>query len=210
MNLLSVFQTKNDKFYAGFEQAADNNLKAAKELVNLFKNYNGLQKSKQHVDDLEHKGDEICHDIYRELDRSFITPIDREDITALVKSLDDVIDLIHASIEYLDTYGVQKPTPVALSFAEVILESAKIIQTVIPKLRKRNTFSLVRDSVTQLHQLENKADKLLHTGLRGLFKNPKDPIEVIKWEKIYQTMEEVTDKCEDIADVLRSIITKYA
>lgn len=210
MNLLGVFKSRGDKFYASFEEASENNYKAALLLEKLCKVFKDPQKIAEQIHTLEHEGDQISHHIYKEINSVFVTPIDREDIIALTQSLDDVIDLIYASASSIVTYNVKKITPVAHEFSEIITTSTKLVAEVLPKLRHRRTFREVHKAIIEINRLENKADDLLKKSLTGLFKNPKDPIDVIRWHNIYSIMEDTTDKTEDIANVLQNLITKYA
>lgn len=210
MQITSLIAPANNKFYEWFEEAAENNYKAAKELEKLCEHFKNPQEISKKIHRLENVGDEICHKIYDELHKSFITPIDREDINSLVRAIDDVVDLIDACANNLDTYNIKKVTPSAVKFAKIITQSTKEVHIVIPALRKRKDFSQITKAIVEINKLENEADILLQTSLKSLFKNPKKAIEIIKWHNIYETMERVTDKCEDISDVLRRLITKYA
>ena len=210
MNLLSVFQSKGDKFYKWFEEASENNLKAAGLLEELCKNFKNPEKIAVQIHDLEHNGDQISHQIYNEINRVFVTPIDREDILSLTGSLDDVIDLIHASASKIVTYNVKKITLVAKEFSEIIVSSTRVVAQTLPRLRHKKGFSQVSKAIVSLNELENEADDLLRKGLAELFKNHKNPIDVIRWRDIYEIMEDTTDKTEEIAHVLQNLITKYA
>lgn len=208
MNLLNIFQSKGDKFYNLYEAAAENNVKAAHELVKLCRNHKS-QDIITNIHDLEHQNDKLVHQIYEELISVFVTPWDREDMISLTSALDDVTDLIHETSDYLVSYNLKTISPIAHDFAGIILSSTKIVAQVLPKLRKRHTFNKINKDIVEINKLENDADELLHKGLKELFKRPKDPLDVIRWRDIYQTMEEVTDKVEDIGDVLRNLVAKY-
>ena len=210
MNLLGMFQSKSDKFYKWFEEASENNLKAAELLEKLCKNFKDPKKIATQIHGLEHNGDQISHQIHNEINRVFVTPLDREDILSLTASLDDVIDLIHASTSKIVTYNVKRITPVAKEFSEIIVSSTKIVAKTLPKIRHRKGFSQVSKAIISLNELENEADDLLKKGLAELFKNPKSAIDVIRWRDIYEIMEDTTDKTEEIAHVLQNLITKYA
>lgn len=210
MNLLGIFQSRGDKFYKWFEEASENNYKAALLLEKLCKNFKNPKKISEQIHDLEHEGDKISHQIHSEINSVFITPLDREDIIRLTGTLDDVIDLIHASASKIVTYNVKKVSPSARQFSEIIVSSTKVVVQTLPKLRHRRTFTQVHKSIIEINKLENKADDLLRKSLAELFKNPKNPIDVIRWRDIYEIMEDVTDKTEEIAHVLQNLITKYA
>lgn len=210
MNLLGIFQSKGDKFYAAFEEASNNNHKAAQLLDKLCKNLKSATNLSKQIQELEQKGDQISHNIYSHINSTFVTPMDREDIIMLTQSLDDVVDLIHASASTIIVYNVKKITPATHEFSEIITASTKKVADILPKLRHRRTFSEVHQAIVEINRLENKADDLLRKSLTELFKNPKDPIEVIRWRDIYGVMEHITDKAEDIANVLQNLVTKYA
>lgn len=210
MNLLDIFQSRGDKFYRWFEEASENNYRAAQLLENLCKNFKGSKKISNQIHDLEHEGDQISHNIYKELNSVFVTPLDREDIVALTSALDDVIDLIHASASSMVTHNVKNITPAARDFSKIITESTKFVVQALPKLRSRRTFPQVHKIIIEINRLENEADDLLRKSLTELFKNPKNAIDVIRWVNIYEIMEDTTDRAEDIANVLQNLITKYA
>lgn len=209
MKFIKFFQN-NDEFYPLFEQAVSNNFLAAKELNKLCKEFKDPQKSAKKIHELEHKGDALCHDIFAQLNKSFITPIDREDIIALTNAIDDVIDLIHSSADDINNYYIKKPTSICIKMTENIVLSTQVVKNILPKIQKRKTFSEVIQGVREINQLETQADELLKEGIQSLFKKPKSAVDIIKWQSIYQTMEDVTDKCEDIADVLNGLVVKYA
>ncbi|MDO8577235.1 MAG: DUF47 family protein [Candidatus Daviesbacteria bacterium] len=210
MNLLGIFQSRGDKFYRWFEEASENNHKAALLLDKLCTSFKNPEKISEQIKNLEQKGDEISHTIYSEINRTFVTPLDREDIIMLTQSLDDVVDLIDTSASTITIYNVKKITPVAQEFCEIITASTKLVNEILPKLRHRRTFSQVHKAIVEINRLENKADDLLKTSLTKLFKNPKDPIDVIRWRDIYGYLEHITDKTEDIANILQNLVTKYA
>lgn len=210
MNVLGIFQSKGDKFYRWFEEASTNNHKAAQLLKKLCKDFKDPEKITKQIQNLEQDGDQISHTIYSEINKTFVTPLDREDIIILTQSLDDVADLIYLSASTISVYNVKKITPAAHEFSEIIVDSTKLVAEILPKLRHRRSFPQVHKAIIEINRLENKADDLLKKSLTGLFKNPKNPIDVIRWRDIYATMEDITDKTEDIANVLQNLVTKYA
>lgn len=210
MNLLGMFQSKGDKFYKWFEEASENNYKAALLLEKMCKNFKDPEKIAKQIYDLEHGGDQISHSVHKEINSVFITPLDREDITALADALDDVIDLIQTSASTIVTYNVKTITSIAKQLAEKIVSSTKVVMETLPKLRRRRSFSQIHKAIIEINRLENEADDLLKNGLSELFKKPKNPIDVIRWRDIYGIMEDTTDKTEDISHVLQNLVTKYA
>ena len=200
----------NGDFFGRFEDAAQNNVNAAKLLDQLCHDFSNAEATVKQLHDLEHKGDEITHDIYNALNKVFMPPLDREDIIAMTRALDDVIDFIDEAADAMCLYNVQAPTPIATSLAAVIVACTESVAKQLPKLRQRRTMRDIEEGVIELHGLENKADTLLREGVKELFHTSHDPVQVIAWSRIYETMERVTDKCEDIADVLRGLVIKHA
>ena len=201
---------KNDDFFGRFEEAAQNNLEAARLLDRLFADFTDPAHRVEQLHELEHKGDEIAHDVYRKLNTVFMPPLDREDIIALTRALDDVMDHIYEAADAMCIYNIVAPTPVARALATVIVACAEQVAKQIPNLRNRRAMRQIEAGVIELHRLENEADRLLREGVVELFHHPHEATEVIAWSRIYETMERVTDKCEDIADVLRGLVIKHA
>jgi len=201
---------KNDDFFGRFEEAARNNLEAARLLDRLFTDFTDSTARVEELHQLEHKGDEIAHHVYQKLNTVFMPPLDREDIIALTGALDDVMDHIHEAADAMCIYNIQTPTPVARALATVIVACAEQVAKQIPNLRNRRAMRQIEPGVIELHRLENQADRLLREGVVELFHHPHDATEVIAWSRIYETMERITDKCEDIADVLRGLVIKHA
>lgn len=193
-----------------FDGAAQNNVNAARLLDQLCHDFSNVEAKVKDLHDLEHRGDEITHDIYKALNKVFMPPLDREDIIAITRALDDVIDNIYGAADAMCVYNIQAPTPIAASLAAVIVAGTESVAKELPKLRQRRTMRDIEEGVIELHRLENKADALLREGVKELFHTPHDPVQVIAWSRIYETMERVTDKCEDIADVLRGLVIKHA
>ena len=209
MNLLSIFQTNSGKFYRLFEEAADNNVAAAKELVAVCKNPKESAKIAKRIHKLEHKGDEISHLLYEELHRIFVPPIDREDIIALTRSLDDVVDLIYASAARIEIYNIKTVDKTTSQLAKIVHDSAVLVADALPHFRSRKGFSAVNKAGIEINKKENEADVLLKEGLHGLFMGKKDAKKIIAAKDIYEIMEQATNALEDIADVLQGLTTKY-
>lgn len=201
---------RNTDFFSRFEEAAQNNIEAARMLQEFCRDFTSAEEKVGRMHDLEHKGDEITHGVYEALNRTFMPPLDREDIIAIATALDNVMDHIYAAADAMCIYNIQAPTPVACSLVTVIVECTRQLGVQLPKLRNRSSMRQLEEGVIEIHRLENEADMLLREGVKDLFHRQHDPIQVIAWSRIYETLERVTDECEEIADVLRGLVIKHA
>jgi len=198
-------------FYNLFEQDTSNLVAAAEILVDLFDNYENVEAKTRQLKDLEHKGDTITHDIIQRLHRTFVTPIDREDITLLANSLDDVMDLIEAAGRTTHLYGIAQPTERARQLARIVARVTHKLNEAMPCLRRHDQFPRIIKQCVEINTLENEADDVQHTALAELFEVCHlNACEVIKWREIYEHLENATDRGEDVANVLEGIVLKYA
>jgi len=202
---------KEIKFYDLFEKAAENLLKAAKELAELFKNYENVKIRVKQISELEHRGDMITHSIMEKLHSTFVTPIDREDIALLTNKLDDMLDLIEAAASTMILYSVLQPTDCSQHVADIIVDMAERLCKAMPMLRRKKLMKQVLVECVELNRLENEADQHFREAITELFtaENP-DPIYIIKWREIYEILETATDRAEDVANTLEGIVLKYA
>jgi hypothetical protein len=201
---------RNSDFFDWFEEAAQNNIQAAELLDKLCGDFTNVEGAAVQLHDLEHRGDGIVHSIYKKLNNVFMPPLDREDIIAIASALDDVMDFIYKAADAMSLYNIRQPTEVASRLSTVIVACTRAVAKQLPNLRQRRAMARIEEGVIEIHRLENQADALLREGVKDLFHRPHDPTEVIAWSRIYETMEQVTDKCEDIADVLRGLVIKHA
>jgi predicted phosphate transport protein (TIGR00153 family) len=196
------------RFFDLFEQQSQHILHAADLLHDLVHNFTDARVKLHAIKEVEHQGDQITHEVVRRLNTTFITPLDREDIHALASRLDDVLDYIEAAAERLVVYRIKEPTAACRAMAQVIVEIARATDRAIRSLRAMDPG--FHEQAVEVNRLENSADNLLRDSLAELFEQQADPIEVIKWKEIYETMEIVTDRCEDVANVIEGIILKMA
>ncbi len=215
MSLNSIFQyfvPKDKKFFPLFEQAGNNLIDMAKLLIENV-NTTDVEVRKElcrKIEDLEHKGDNITHQIHLELGKNFITPFDREDIHTLASSLDDVADFIHGASNRMDLYKVTKATEPMIEIAALILEATEHVSKAIHELRDLKNIRNITDSCVRINSVENKADYIFDKAVADLFEYEKDAITLIKHKEVLSAMEDATDKCEDVANVLESILVKNA
>jgi len=201
---------RETKFYDLFEQSAVNLVAAAERLVDLFDNYEDVEAKARRMKDLEHEGDIITHRIMQNLHRTFITPIDREDIALLANTLDDVMDFIEAAGRTAFLYNVAQPTERARELAAIILKVTCKLNEVMPMLRRHDQFNKILEQCVEINRLENEADDVHHAALAELFHNTGDVRDIIKWREIYEHMESATDRGEDVANVLEAVVLKHA
>ena len=199
------------EFYDMFEQETANLVTAAEKLVDLFDNYKDVEAKAKELKEFEHRGDVITHEIVARLHRTFVTPIDREDITLLLQSLDDVMDFIEAAGRTAYLYNIAQPTERARELARIVLKMARKLNEVISRLRRRDQFPWILKQCVEINTLENEADDVQHAALAELFEVCHlDACEVIKWREIYEHLENATDRGEDVANVLEGIVLKHA
>jgi len=201
---------RETKFFDLFESSAQNMVDIADALKDMVCSWGDIEKSIEHITDLEHKGDSITHEIVAQLHRTFVTPFDREDMATLAERMDDVTDLIHASADAMYIYKIKEPTERSKELANIIVQAAKEVAKAVPSLRQKSEMKKVLESCVELNRLENKADKAYRSALGELFEDSKDITHIIKWREIYEHMESATDRCEDVANVLEGVALKHA
>ncbi|MEI8204788.1 MAG: DUF47 family protein [Bacteroidota bacterium] len=213
MGLNRIFQIlvpKDKKFIPLFVQGAENLVDASLLLKEAFVETDLDKRSEKvrRIKDLEHKGDEITHTIFNELNRNFITPFDREDIQHLTSSLDDVLDLIDGAARRIMLYKLSSFSKEFISFADLIIQCAEQIKIAIIELDNLKHPENIKKACILINSYENDADDLYHQSISGLFDTETDPILLIKKRDILNVLEGATDKAEDVSDVLKSIIVK--
>jgi uncharacterized protein len=201
------------RFFDLFNRSAENVLEGARLLDDLLQNYVDIERKARHLKDIEHTGDEITHEVFGALNRTFVTPIDRDDISNLASSLDDVIDWIEEVGRRIYLYHVDEPTPIARQFSRVILEQSEQIARAVPLLENRRDANPLQRAIEEIHRLENEADDLLAQAIAHLYDGVTEVPQLIKamrWNDLYQLLEDTTDKCENVAVVLSNIALKNA
>lgn len=215
MSLNSIFQyfvPKDKKFFPLFEQAGSNLIDMAK-LLKESVHTSDLQLRRNNsklLEDLEHKGDNLTHQIHLELGKNFITPFDREDIHALASSLDDVADFIHGASNRMELYKVIETSEPMKEISSLILEATEHVAKALFELKDLKNIRNITDSCVRINSVENKADYIFDKAVAELFEFEKDAINLIKYKEVLSAMEDATDKCEDVANVLESILVKNA
>lgn len=203
---------KNKIFYELFEDVASKVHEMGiklKEMVNE-PDFDKRSSISSQIEDLEHKNDDNTHKIFTELGRNFITPFDREDIHYLASSLDDIADYIYASAKKISFYNVNPNDTGIQKMADLVLQGTIEIKKAVFGLRDMKNLREMTEAMVKVNSIENQADDIFDMSIERLFQMENDFKEVIKKREIYQVMESATDKCEDAANVIESIIIKYA
>jgi hypothetical protein len=205
---------ENRRFYDMIEAAGDNMAEAVRALDDLITNFTDVEKKLEHLHDLEHRGDQITHDMMNELNRTFITPFDREDIAFLARRIDDIVDFAWAAAVRFQAYSIDQVTPTTVEFSKLVLRQSEIIHKGLALLRNRQAMRGILEMSTEVHALENQADVVLRKALAHRFNSGPHTIESLilgmKWSEIYGILEKATDRAEDIADTLQAITLKYS
>lgn len=195
-------------FFLLLEKESKTVLEGADALLDLLTNYHQLEEERKKIKEIEHAGDDVVHEIYHRLNRTFVTPMDHEDISKLASHYDDVLDLIYAVVNRLYLFKIKEPTPPMVQFAELIVKAVTEIDSAISNIRKVDQEKIDKKCI-EVDSLENLADVLLNESVASLFDH-YSTIEVIKLKEIYEFLEAITDKCEDVAYVIRDIVIKRA
>lgn len=204
------FLPREQIFFGLFEESARNMVKAAQGLKTMIDKWEYVEGMASEITELEHHGDTIAHQILARLHRTFVTPFDREDITLLAHTMDDVTDFIHAAADAMFIYKVDRPGQRARELADIIVAGAAEVEKAIPKLRNRAGLKEIFQHCVEMNRLENMADRVYRSAMGELFEDSKDFAYVIKWREIYEHMESATDRCEDVANVLEGVALKHA
>ena len=201
---------REDSFFNYFEEGAQNAVNTARKLKELIDIWENVPGKVAEIDELEHVGDTITHQVIRQLNKTFITPFDREDIALLAHSLDDITDFIQAAADAMLIYKVENPREAARKLAETIVQAAEEVATAMPELRSRNGLKHLVTHCVEINRLENVADGIYRSAVGELFDNTSNIADIIKWREIYEHMETATDRCEDVANVLEGVALKHA
>ncbi|MDD5518891.1 MAG: DUF47 family protein [Candidatus Omnitrophica bacterium] len=208
--MLSKFFPRGTDFFELFEKQAGYAVDAAVYFKKLVSDGVIEQKEIEKISSIEHQGDEATHDIFNQLNKTFITPFDREDIHDLAKELDDIIDMINTIVSRLEVYKITRIDKNLIEFASVIEDSVRAVDCAVKGMRNMKNYKSISEACVEVNRLENVGDEMRDKVLAELFETEKDPIKVIKWKEIYQDAETVLDICEDVAHVVDSIIVKQA
>jgi predicted phosphate transport protein (TIGR00153 family) len=195
-------------FLKHFDLAAENALKGARAFSELMRDYTDVEFKVQQIKAIEHEGDRITHATIDELNRTFITPIDREDIVELISRLDDILDIIDGAATRIQTYRIAEVTPQLKGISEQLIRPIEVVQEALCLLGDMKNSKKILECCVEINRLENEADALYRAAVGELFDTEKDPIKVIKLKEIYDILELASDRCEDVANIIETVVIK--
>ncbi|MHB0939558.1 MAG: DUF47 domain-containing protein [Armatimonadota bacterium] len=200
---------RDEKFFELFEKAAGVVLAGAETLHTMLCDFDNADTYRKQIGDLEHEGDAVIHAVMDKLNRTFVTPFDQEDIRAIASRLDDIIDYTQAAAERLVLYQVKEPYPDSVELAGVLVKTVRQVQLVVGMLRDLGQRRAILEACIEINRLENAGDKLYREALGRLFCEG-NVIELMRWKEIFEQIEQAIDQCEDLADVIESVVVKHA
>lgn len=200
---------REEKFFDRFEELADKIEEGGKLFLNILENYEHSEGRLARLKEIEHEADNITHEIYQKMHRTFLTPFDREDIYALANKLDSILDMIEASAIRMSLYKIKVPAPELKEQARILNKSIAIIKKIVHALRNKKNSKMILDACVEINTLENEGDSVLREAMVRLFEREQDAKELIKWKEIFERIEEATDICEDVSNIVEGIVLKH-
>jgi uncharacterized protein len=213
MNFIARLMPREGRFFSLFDNHAKLIVDGALALADVLRHYdNGKDRSAgiKLIEDAEHGADRITHDTVQLLHTVFVTPFDRDDIHRLISRMDDVLDLIQDTAESLVLYDIQKVTPEATQLAELLLRCAERVQSAVGLMASMADAPAILKICQEIDQLESEADRVMRGAISELFRNETDVRQVIKLKAVYEALESATDKCQDVANVIESVVLENA
>ncbi|MEK6606023.1 MAG: DUF47 domain-containing protein [Myxococcota bacterium] len=201
---------RETSFFDYFERHALLTVEGAKEFLSLASTGANVAAKAKRIKEIEHEADVITHHCVEALHKTFITPIERDDIYRLITRMDDIMDLVEAAAERLWLYEIREMTPDVKNLADVLVRATEEVVEAVKGLRDMKNSQAVVKKCIDINRLENEADAILRNAVAHLFKNERDPITVIKWKEIYELLETATDRCEDVANIIEGVVLEHA
>jgi predicted phosphate transport protein (TIGR00153 family) len=205
---LSWVRANDKEIIDKLEMQSANLLKATSALVELVSNFDSVNERKAKIKDLEHEGDSITHELYMLLDKTFVTPLDREDISNLTGAVDEILDYTDGTADRFVLFKIKEPTSYMLELAKILLSASQEVHLLMTRLRGFKNSSDLIEHCRNISKYEHEADTIYRTAIAELFET-SNPIEIIKLKEIYETLEGALDRCADVADVFEDIALKY-
>ncbi len=204
------FLPKETSFFDFFEQHAALTVEGTKEFLSLVTTSANITAKCRRISDIEHETDVITHRCVEALHKTFITPIDRDQIHRLITKMDDIMDFVEAAAERIELYELSNMTADVRDLADVLHRATIQVEEAARGLRNLKDPQAILKVCVDINRLENEADAILRRSVARLFKEEKDPITVIKWKEIYENLENATDRCEDVANIIEGVILEHA
>ena len=201
---------KEENFFDYFEELADKIEQGGRLFLEMTENHDYSESKVSKLKDIEHEADVITHTTYEKMHKTFLTPLDREDIYALVNKMDSILDMIEATAIRIYLYKVKKPDDEIIKQAKILNEAITKVKFVIHALRNMKNAKTILDACVEINTLENAGDVVLRTIIAELFVKEKDAIELLKWKEIFERIEEAIDVCEDVSNIVEGIVLKHA
>ena len=202
--------SKEERFFDYFIETSEIICKAASLLDDLTNNYVNVNEKIKGIEDAEHACDTIVHKILNELNKAFITPIDREDIYLIARELDNITDDIEAAAQRFGMYNVQKVRPEAVILSKLIVNATNELKNVILEMKNMKKSKCLQEKIIEVNNIEDEADTAFRDAMTNLFLTEKDAVEVIKWKEIIDFFENTIDACEDVANIIEGVVMKHA
>ena len=207
---LSWIRSNDKEIIEVLEEQAANLVKATSYLVEFMSSYKMDGESRYEIiKNLEHTGDQITHRLFTILDKTFVTPLDPEDISKLTSAIDEVLDATEGVANRFVLFSIEAPTPYMIELSKILLSASQEVQLLITRIRSLKSASNLIDHSKNIVNYEHKADTIYRTAIAELFKTNNNPIEIIKLKEVYETLEGALDRCADVADVVEDIALKY-
>ena len=205
-----AFTPKEDKFYEFFVQTANIAYTEAKLLLDFLNNLENSEENLKKLKEVEHEGDKKQHEILEQLNKTFITPIDREDIYIIAKDMDDIIDYIESTASRFVMFNVNECTEEAISLSKMIVQCCKELIVIMEELKNMKTSKQLSKKIIEVNRIEEDGDVISRKAIGDIFRKDIKVIDVIKWREIYQYLEDTLDACEDLANVIEGVVMKNA
>jgi uncharacterized protein Yka (UPF0111/DUF47 family) len=201
---------RDENFFGCFERHAALTIEGAKEMRRIAQGDPNFRAVAARIKNIEHEADAITHSCVERLHKTFITPFDRDDIHRLITRMDDIMDYIDSAAIAVVLYELTEMTPAARKLAEVLVRATESVATAVAGLRHVKQSEAILAACIEINRLENEADEILRDTLGDLFRGATDPLLVLKWKEVYEALEDATDRCEDVANVIEGVVLEHA
>jgi hypothetical protein len=208
--MLRRFLPRDEDFFGLFERHAALTVEGAREMQRLVQGGQNVRVLAVRIKEIEHETDVITHACVERLHKTFITPFDRDDIHRLITRMDDVMDYIESAAAAVMLYELADMTVPARELADVLLRSTEAVAIAVAGLKTVKHSDVILKACIEVNRLENEGDEILRNALAGLFREAKDPLLVLKWKEVYEALENATDRCEDVANIIEGVVLEHA